>query len=159
MFVVSFHEQNLLFKLHPMVNGKFEHYKFTTDGDNKITSARPAIPVNQLIIYGYMSKNNQEIGATHNIYYGDHFAVMEIDDKTWEHLMSEWGSANPTLKNGIIFGEKKQSDAIAKAKARTIGGGLSLLDTGARPLSINNAYKMKQNFPNMKKLNANEMIA
>lgn len=141
MFVVSFHEQNILFNLHKTVDGKFESYIFTKNGSNEIKGARNANPVNQLTIYGYMSKNNSEIRASNNMYYGDHFSVMEIDDKAFEHLMSEWGTASPTIKSGIIFGEKTQANAIAKAKSRIAGGGLASLDTGARPLNINTAYK------------------
>jgi hypothetical protein len=141
MFVVSFHEQNLLFNLHKAVDGKFESYIFTKNGSNEITGARSANPVNQLTIYGYMSRNNAEIRASNNIYYGDYFSVMEVDDKAFEHLMAEWGTANPVLQNGVIFGEKTQANAIAKAKSRIAGGGLASLDTGARPLSINTAYK------------------
>ena len=55
--------------------------------------------------------------------------------------MAEWGTANPILQNGIVFGEKTQANAIAKAKSRIAGNGLASLDTGARPLNINNAYK------------------
>lgn len=139
MFVVSFHEQNIQFDLHSSEKDTFSHYQFDTDGSNKITGGRTTNPINKIIIYGYLSKYNTNIGRVHNMYYGDHFSVMEVLDREWEHLNAEWGSANPTLREGIIFAEKKQADAIAKAKER-VKNGLPSLNTGARPLRINTAY-------------------
>ena len=160
MFVVSFCEQNILFGLHKKVGDKFETYSFTTDGD-RITGAQPAVPLNELTIYGYVSKVNDSISRNNNMYYGDHFAVMEVDDKAYEHLMAQWGTASSTLKNGLIFGEKKQADAIAKAKARVAGGGLASLDTGSRPLAINYAYQssLRAPLPEHKKIHASDMVS
>ncbi len=165
MFVVSFHEQNIQFDIHPAVNNKFNHYQYNTDGTNNVTGARATIPINKIVIYGYLSKYHPTIKHTHNMYYGDYFSVMEIADGDWEHLNAEWGKANPTLREGIIFAEKKQADAIAKAKAH-IANGLPALNTGARPLRINTAYldslRKQDNpitLPEAKLLQSHERIA
>ncbi len=144
MFVVSFHEQSHKFNLHNKgEGGKFDSYLYTKDSRGDITSGVHAIPVNEVIIFGYLSKHNKTIIASCNMYYGDCFAVMELDDKTWEHLIAEWGTASTLFRTGIIFAEKKQADAIAKAKSRLLGGGIFSLDTGSRPLDINDKYGKK----------------
>jgi hypothetical protein len=147
MFVVSFHEQTLQYDLHHATKNKFSHYVYNTDGENKITGAKRANPEHVVLIPGYISKHNQIIRDRYNVYYGSYFAISNIDDALYEHLMSEYKN-NPPIKNGIIVGFDNQTDAIAFAQARLAGGGIKQLDTGSRPLSINQTYYTKGDLKN-----------
>ena len=150
MYIVSLCEQNYLFNLHNKApSGLFEHYKFTYDGDNKITNALPANPVQSLTIWGYLSKKSN-LKDGYNIYYGEHFAITEVNDDLANHLLAEWGTSSPLFTSGLIFVEKKETEARAKALAK-LSNGANSINTGSRFLSINEHVKKLGNnydFPN-----------
>ncbi len=143
MFVISFCENNNQFDLHRKSGNKFETHNITKNSSNEVTSMMNAEPVAKVIIYGYHSSVNDEVRKLQNMYYGDYFCVSEIADDLWDHLMGEHGKSDVLLKNGLIIGEKNQIEAVAKAKG-TLAGGLARLQTGTRPLSINDNFNLPQ---------------
>lgn len=136
MFVVSLHEQSIIFNLHKKTGDKFENYEYTKNCYNEITSIKSAIPLHKIIIYGYIAQyvKNKNIS---NVYFEDKFAITEIEDKLFEHLMAEHGNSNALFKNNIIFNEKKQLDAILCAREKTHSNAIRLINTGSRPYNIN----------------------
>ncbi len=157
MFVVSFHEQSQRFDLHKANGNKFEIYRMHEYENNPTKGAERVPPLSSVVIYGYLSKHNKNITDYVNIYYGDHFAITEVEDNKCEHLFAEHGASNSYFINDVIFVEKTQLSALNKAKAKLKEKGLNNIPTGSRPLEINDALKI-HNFPDPKKLSFIDMI-
>lgn len=150
MFVVSLCENSQNFPLHKKNGNKFEQYIFNKDGRGEITSCFPSPPLQNIIIYGYHSNKN---ATSDNVYYDDYFAITEIEDSLYEHLMAEWGKVDSLLSSGLIFGCINRSEAVLNAKAK-INGDPKSINTGTRPLSINNSF---DNLPKATKVSSRIM--
>lgn len=137
MFVVSVCEQNNQYNLHRKSGKVFESYTAVKDVAGQVTSMQPAPVDKQVIIFGYHAKANFEVVSKYNIYFGEGYAITEIPNDDYEHMMAEWANSDVLLKNGFIFGVENQVEAVAKAKDTVF----KQLDTGTRPMILSEKYK------------------
>ena len=136
-YILSFHEQTIEYDLHSKVDGKFAMYDILKNGNNEYTSAQYKMPLSKVIIAGYNARNNKNLNSRNNIYYGQYYAVTEIDSNLAEHLLDQWGNSTLFASRIISIRDNKE-DAIAIGEEITTPSNILTLDTGARYLEINN---------------------
>lgn len=137
MFFINFSERTTAFDLHEKEGDKFKQITYNYDQNGYPSSASPAPAVKRVNIFGYTSRDNKDLIQNTNVYFNDYYAITEIPDETANHLLAEWEKSSPLFASKLIMVAKKQHEAEAMARDR-IGNNPSAINTGSRPLEINN---------------------